>query len=94
MNEGLLARQFDSIPLGGTLADEGKMKKYRLCLIPFGKAGSEESEIECCDDGAALIKSHTLLANFQAAEVWEGDRLVSRVMRGGSSRSEAHRRLR
>ena len=68
------------------------MKSYRVRLIPFGSAVSEEREIECPDDGEALISSHALLAYFHAAETWQGDRLVCRVTRTGSPLNAAPKR--
>lgn len=63
------------------------MPTYRVRLIPFGRAATEEHEIECSDDGMALVTSHALLADFRAAETWEGERLVCRVTRAGGSAS-------
>lgn len=65
------------------------MKRYRVRLIPFGKAGAEEREIDCADDGTALIESNALLADFHAVETWDGDRLVCRVIRAGAAKNGA-----
>lgn len=65
-----------------------RRKIYRVNLTPLGETAEEVRQIRCADDGAALMQCYAMLANYQCTEAWDGDRLVCRMTRAGTSQPQ------